>query len=77
MVKRTGQIPLSALYRGTSLMRKRPPPKGHLRALGIAILQGPTGRRFLMGEVPLCVIVLSSRTLSARALSCEWATPIP
>ena len=30
-----------------------PPPEDHHRALGIALLRGPTGTRFLMGEVPL------------------------
>ena len=40
-------------YRGTSLVRNRTPPKGPHRALGIVLLQGPRGRRFLMSEVPL------------------------
>ena len=37
-----------ALYRGTSLIRKRPPLR---RALGIVLLLGPSGRRFLVSEV--------------------------
>ena len=47
------------LYRGTSLIRKRPPSRA---AVGIGPLKGPKGRHFLMsevllfmGEVPLCM----------------------
>ena len=31
-----------ATYRGTSLIRKSPPPEGFHRALGKGLLQGPT-----------------------------------
>jgi len=41
------------LYRGTSLIRNRLPPQDHRRAIGIGLLEGPMGRRFLMSEVPL------------------------
>ena len=40
-------------YRATSLTRTSPPPQDHHRALGIALLYGPRGARFLMSEVPL------------------------
>ena len=40
-------------YRGTSLIRKRPPPRTHLRTLCIVPLQGPRRALFLMSEVPL------------------------
>ena len=41
-------------YGGTSLIRTPPPsPKDHQRALDIALLQGPTGRRFLIDEVSM------------------------
>ena len=40
-------------YRGTSLLRNSPPPKGFHMALGIVLLQGPKRRRFLESEVPL------------------------
>ena len=38
---------------GTSLIRKKSPPSGFHMALGIVLLQGPRGARFLMGEVPV------------------------
>ena len=40
-------------YRGTSLIRNRPPPREYHRALGIALLKGPKGKRFLVSEVSL------------------------
>ena len=40
-------------YRGTSLIRKRPPPQDFRRALDIPLLQGHRGARFLMSKVPL------------------------
>ena len=40
-------------YWDTSLIRNSPPPQDHYRALGIVLLQGPRGARFLMSEVPL------------------------
>ena len=40
-------------YRGTSLKRSSPPRKGHHRALGMVLPQGPRGPLFLMSEVPL------------------------
>ena len=40
-------------YRGTSLIRKRPPPLDPHRALGMVLLWGPRRRWFLMSEVPL------------------------
>ena len=39
-------------YRGTSLIRNPPPPWDHRRVLGIVLLLGPRGARFLMSEVP-------------------------
>ena len=45
--------PSSNHYRGTSLMRKRPPPQDQHRALGMVLLQGPRCALFLMSEVPL------------------------
>jgi len=50
-----GPFPKSAggCYRGTSLIRKRPPPRTHHRALCIVLLQGPRRALFLMSEVPL------------------------
>ena len=38
-------------YRGTSPMRKRPPPSDPPRALGIGLRWGPRGVRFLVSEV--------------------------
>ena len=49
MCARVGHVP----YRGTSLIRNLHPPQDHHRGLGIFLLQGPTGRRFLMSEVPV------------------------
>ena len=40
-------------HRGTSLMKKRPPPQDPCRALGMVLHQGPKRRRFLVSEVPL------------------------
>ena len=40
-------------YRGTSLIRKRPPPEDFHRDPGIVLLQGPKGVRFLVSEVTL------------------------
>jgi hypothetical protein len=33
--------------------KQHPPPQDHHTALGIVLLQGPTGEDFLMSEVPL------------------------
>ena len=44
---------LDMTYRGTSPRRKRPHPWDPPRTLGIELLQGPKGRLFLEGEVPL------------------------
>ena len=41
------------VYRGTSPIRKRPPPYDPPTTLGIGIRQGPRGVRFLVCEVPL------------------------
>ena len=46
-------VAVFADYRGTSLIRNRPPPYDHHRALGMVLLQGPRGALFLMSEVPL------------------------
>ena len=35
---------------GTLAHKKMPPPQENCRALGIALLQGPRGRRFLIVE---------------------------
>ena len=40
-------------YRGTSLIRKRPPPRTHHMDLCILLLWGPGIGLFLMSEVPL------------------------
>ena len=40
-------------FKGTLLIRKRPPPYDHHRSLGIGLLWSPTGGLFLMSEVPL------------------------
>ena len=40
-------------YMGTSLIRKRPTPQEPPRILGMVLLKGPTGWRFLISEVPL------------------------
>ena len=45
--------PPTVPYRGTSLTRKIHPPWNHHRSLGIGLLKGPTGRMFLVSEVPL------------------------
>ena len=42
----------SVHYRGTSRIRNRTPPKDYLRTIGIGLLKGPRGERFLMREVP-------------------------
>ena len=42
-------------YRGTSPIRKRPPPLDPPRNLGIGLRLGPKGWHFLMSEVPLYV----------------------
>ena len=39
--------------RGTSPVRKRPPPYDPPKTLGIGLREGPTRRQFLMSEVPL------------------------
>ena len=41
------------LYRYIARKKLLPPPLGHHRALGIVLLQGPSGVRFPMSEVPL------------------------
>ena len=51
-------------YRGTSLIRKRTPPYDHHRALGVTVLQDPTGWHFLMSEVPLYI----ATSVAARVL---------
>ena len=44
------------MYRGTSLLRKHPPPQDHGRTLGIFLLKGPRGALFLMSKVHLYTI---------------------
>ena len=41
------------IYRGTSLIRKLPPPKDRHVALGIGLVYHPGRKLFLMCEVPL------------------------
>ena len=41
------------MHRGTSLMRKRQPPKEEHRALGVGWMYGPRKWCFPMSEVPL------------------------
>jgi len=55
-------------YRGTSLIRKRPPPYDHHRPLGVSLLYGPRGGHFLMIELPLymaAVFVVTNASLLA------------
>ena len=59
----SGSVPRRAIFssredltRDDSLIRNRPPPQDHRRALGIFLLKGLTGKRFLMSEVPLYLI---------------------
>ena len=40
-------------YRGTSLIRNRPLPYDPPMTLGLGLLQGPRGGRFLMSQAPL------------------------
>ena len=40
-------------FRGTSPIRKHPPPYDPRRTLGIVLREGPRGVHFLMSEVPL------------------------
>ena len=40
-------------HRGTSPVRKRPPPYDPPMTLGIGLRQGPRGVRVLISEVPL------------------------
>jgi len=42
-------------YRGTSLIRTRPPPQDHHKALDRVLLKGPSEAPFLMSEVPLYI----------------------
>jgi hypothetical protein len=54
-----------ALYRGTSLIRKRPPPHNPPVTLGIGLQQGHGGVIFLVSEVPLYRgILLIKKSLS-------------
>ena len=49
-------------YRGISLIRNSDPlgpPWDPPRTLGIGLLQGPSGWRFLMSEVPCRVVICS------------------
>ena len=45
--------------RGTSLIRKRPPPSDLHRTIGIGVLKGPRGGPFLMSEVLLWCLLFS------------------
>ena len=53
MLAQEGHTRALLSYRVTSLIRKRPPPRTHHRALCIVLLQGPRRALFLMSEVPL------------------------
>jgi hypothetical protein len=46
-------IPARVVYRGTSPIRKRPPPYDPPMTLGLGLRYGLTGVRFLTSEVPL------------------------
>ena len=46
------------IYRGTSLIRKRPPPYGPPVTPGIVLLQGPKRRVFIMRDVTLLHVEL-------------------
>ena len=48
-------------YRGTSLIRKRPPSQDPLKTLDIFLLYGPRRGVFLMSEVPLYLDVAVMR----------------
>ena len=56
-------------YRGISLIRKRPPPYDPPMALGMVLLQGPTGWRFLVSEVPLHRVYSKAKTRTALVIS--------
>ena len=45
-----------SLYRGTSPIRKRPPPPDHPMALGICYCRILGGKLFFMSEVPLYTV---------------------
>ena len=55
-------------YRVTSLIRNAPPPWGHLKALHMELLWGPTGWVFLMSEVPLYAQHSSNRGPAAHGV---------
>ena len=42
-------------YRGTSPIKKRPPPYDPFMTLGMGLQLGPRGERFLTSEVPLYI----------------------
>ena len=74
-----GQNPvLEPPYRGTSLIRNRPPPQDPPRTLGIGLRYGPRGVRFLVSEVP-CTAGWGGCTFGAwprRAVPSEsWVVP--
>ena len=43
------------IYRGTSPIRKRPPPQDPPKTLGIGLRKGPKGVHWFVGEVPVYV----------------------
>jgi hypothetical protein len=64
-------------YGGSSLIRKRPLPGDRRRTIGISLLWGPRGRRFLMSEVLLydgtmgfVPLNFDPKTLRFRAARC-------
>ena len=59
----------AALCRGTSLIRNRPPPSDPPRALGIGLLWGLRGGRFLMSEVSLYAVHCLAQQTKYRGYS--------
>ena len=45
----------SRVYKGTSLIMKRPPLQEHRRLLGIGSLYNLRGKRFLVSEIPVYI----------------------
>ena len=60
---------LQTLCRGTSLIRKRPPPVNHHRFLGTGLLEVPRGGRFLMSEVLLYSTFCMAKPVEYRGSS--------
>ena len=53
-----GEVPLYCPYRGTSPIRKCPPPWDPFRTPGIGLRHGPRGLSFMSSEVPLLMYMV-------------------